>query len=173
MKYTEEDIEADIKIRIARKEDALSVYKLVKACPPLDLNSPYCYLLLCTHGEKYCLTAHIAGELAGFVSAYPKPGQSSTLFVWQIAVSPNFRGKGIARQLLHRLVDAAVAEGFVSLETTVTPSNNLSRHLFMAITDDYGAECHESQFCPASLLGDNHEEEVLFKISPLKRRKEE
>jgi L-2,4-diaminobutyric acid acetyltransferase len=153
-------------------KDGPAIYRLVRACPPLDLNSAYCYLLLATHFADTCVIAEdtATGKIAGFVSAYFRPDTPRTLFVWQIAVHPDYRGQGIARGLTTALVEAAYRQTTPPeyLELSVNPSNQASRGLFTRLAEKLGATLTESVLFSEELLGGGHEEEILLRIGPLK-----
>ncbi|ADJ26596.1 L-2,4-diaminobutyric acid acetyltransferase [Dehalogenimonas lykanthroporepellens BL-DC-9] len=153
-------------------KDGLDIYRLVQSCPPLDLNSAYCYLLLATHFADTCVIAEdtTAGKIAGFVSAYFRPDAPRTLFVWQIAVHPDYRGQGIARGLTTALVEAAYRQTTPPeyLELSVNPSNQASRGLFTRLAEQLGAELTESVLFSEELLGGGHEAEIMLRIGPLK-----
>ncbi len=157
-------------IRNTLKSDAPKVYEIVRSCPSLDLNSRYCYLLLCTQFDKYCLVAEAGKKIIGFVSAYPHPHFTDTLFVWQIGVEPDFHNHGIGTALLEHLVPLAIRNGLIYLETTITPSNNASRALFEKIMKAYNIDYTENNYFSASLLGGEHEAEQLLRIGPFKEK---
>ena len=161
--------EISISIQPAKTKDGPAVHRLVKASPPLDVNSRYCYLLLCSQFNRLCLTARAGQKLAGFVSAYRHPLKEDTIFVWQIAVDEDFRRRGVAGALLEALIRRALREGLSYIETTVTPSNRASLALFEGLAAAYVAECRISEYFSVQLLGDGHEEEVLLRIGPLKK----
>ncbi len=165
MKY---ETTPDFFIRYTVKSDGPAVYLIAKKCPSLDLNSRYCYLLLCAQFDKYCLIAEAGDKIIGFVSAYPHPHHNDTLFVWQIGVDPDFRNLGVGSALLESLVSLALKNGMTYIETTITPSNKASRAVFRKITEAYNTNCIESDYFPVSLLGEEHEEERLLRIGPLK-----
>jgi L-2,4-diaminobutyric acid acetyltransferase len=151
-----------------KKEDGLAVHDIVKKCSSLDLNSRYCYLLLCSHFGKYCLIAKNGKETVGFVSAYPHPHYSDTLFIWQIAVDPRFQNQGIGTALLEQLVLLSAENGLKYIETTITPSNKASYALFKKISEEYNADCRESVYFPRNLFEGDHDEERLLRIGPIK-----
>ena len=84
--------------------DGAALHRLVRGCPPLDLNSPYAYLLLCAHHAATCVVAEGAAGIAGLVSAYRLPQAPETVFVWQVAVAPTARGQGLALRMLEHLL---------------------------------------------------------------------
>ncbi len=108
-------------------EDGLEIHTLIANSPPLDTNSAYCNFLQCTHFSSTSIVAHNNSEIHGFISAYLKPSDSSTLFIWQVAVSFEARGQGLAFKMLNNLVDRFA---LTALETTITRNNVPSWSLF-------------------------------------------
>ena len=148
--------------------DAAAVHSLIDECKPLDLNSVYCYMLLTTHFAETCVVAEHDGRLAGFLSSYIKPQDPSTLFVWQVAVSPAARSLGVGRGLIEAVLARPAALGATSLETTITPSNAASWALFRSFARRHGAECSDKTIFAEKDFGPGeHEEERLLRISPL------
>lgn len=114
------------------------------------------------------MLAEVGGEPAGFVVGYRPPGRPDTVFVWQVAVAPEHRGRGMAVDLLDTLLDRTADSGVRYLEATVTPSNEPSRRLFSGV-----AARRRAEIAIAPLFGTDHfpepghEEEHLFRIGPL------
>lgn len=155
--------------RKPRVGDAAAVYTLVDECKPLDLNSQYAYLLLCTHFAGTCAVAERNGGVIGFVSGYRKPDDDSVLFVWQVAVSPRGRGQGVGRGLLHEILERPELAGVRHLEATINPSNRPSWALFESFAKQRGASCATTTLFREEHFGDQeHEEEQLLRIGPLK-----
>ncbi|MBI1353031.1 MAG: diaminobutyrate acetyltransferase [Acidobacteria bacterium] len=149
--------------------DAAAIHALIDACKPLDLNSVYAYLLLCEHFSETCVVAEHEGRVAGFLSAYLKPADPTTMFVWQVAVGESVRGHGVGRALLAELLARPGAAGADRLETTITPSNAPSWALFRSFARRIGAGCEDrALFHDHQFGGEGHEEERLLQISPLR-----
>jgi L-2,4-diaminobutyric acid acetyltransferase len=149
--------------------DAAAIHALVAASKPLDLNSPYAYMLLATHFGDTCAVAERGGELLGFVSGYLKPADPAVLFIWQVAVSDKARGQGVGKRLLREVLSRPICFPVRHLETTVTPSNQASRALFASLARDHGASCAESILFRSDDFGpERHEEEKLLRIGPLR-----
>lgn len=147
--------------------DGAAIHRLVRACPPLDLNSPYAYLLLCAHHAATCVVAGQTAEPVAFVSAYRPPAQIDTVFIWQIAVAPEARGRGLALQMLEHLLARPALAGCRRLETTVTPSNAASRRVFETLATRLNARCAERSFFSREDFQDpHHEPEMLISIGP-------
>lgn len=180
-----EECEERLMIRPPREADAVDIWRLVQNCDELDSNSPYAYLLLCTHFADTSLVVRLGrptdlkersdqGALVGFVLGYRPPKDPDVLFVWQVGVDDAERGQGLGRQLLDTLVDRCRADwGAKFLEATVTPSNMASRMLFTKFARDRPAGMHESVAFSSSSFpleeGEPHEDEVCLRIGPIQR----
>lgn len=148
-------------------EHGADIRRLIAACPPLDLNSTYAYLLLGEHFADTCVRAARAGRTVGFVSGYRIPGREEVLFVWQVAVAQEARGLGLAKAMLLELLSRDAAGSCRRLETTVSPSNAPSRALFRSLASDLQAPLEEKPlFTESHFARENHESEVLICIGP-------
>lgn len=147
--------------------DAAAVHELIASCKPLDLNSTYNYLLLCTHFARTCVVAELDGRLVGFLSAYRKPEDATVLFVWQVAVGAAARGRGVGKRLLAEALDGALPDGARYIETTIGPTNRASWALFESFAAERQAPCKRESIFQAEDFGEeDHEEEVLLRIGP-------
>lgn len=157
-------MEDEIILRHPTKEDGLTVFNLIKASPPLDLNSSYYYYMMCADFGKSSLVAERGGELLGYISGYIPPEDEGTLFVWQVAVSEAARGKGLAGALLSNLVQDW--NGLITtLKTTISPSNKASQALFKGFAEKNEYPITTSEFLKASDFGPgDHESEELYTI---------
>jgi diaminobutyrate acetyltransferase len=121
-----------ITLRQPRPTDGAAVARLIAACPPLDPNSTYCNLLQCTYFAQTCIVAECGTELAGWISGFQPPQAAAELFIWQVAVAPWARGKGLGGVMLDGLTEHCAGCGVVSLATTITEENGPSWALFRA-----------------------------------------
>ncbi len=156
----------EIILRHPVKEDGLAIFNLIKACPPLDLNSSYYYYMMCNDFGKSSLLAERNGELLGYISGYITPEDEKTLFIWQVAVSEAARGKGMAGAILANLVQDW--KGIItSLKTTISPSNKASQALFNGFAEKNGHSIKTTDFLTAKDFGDGegHEAEELYTIT--------
>ncbi|MGK7346360.1 MAG: diaminobutyrate acetyltransferase [Candidatus Nitrospinota bacterium M3_3B_026] len=159
--------EAPVALRGPERADGKSLYDLVRSCPPLDVNSVYAYYLVAEHFAGTSVVAEVNGRTAGFVSAYIPPGREDTLFVWQVAVSPDARGRGLAGRMLREILSRPALGKIRHVETTITPSNEASKRLFSRLAERLGCGVEKEIFIPAEWFGEgSHEEEVLFRIGP-------
>ncbi len=143
------------------------MWDLVKSTPDLDLNSLYHYLMLTTHFRQTCVIAKTEKELAGFASGMILPRDPMTLFIWQIAVNPSFRAKGLGTQMLEELLERSYPTPVKHLSATITPGNHASWNLFHKMARRHKVpikttgKLERHWFSPT-----NHEEEMIIKIGP-------
>jgi L-2,4-diaminobutyric acid acetyltransferase len=148
-------------------EDGVRIWKLVRDSGVLDVNSTYCYLLLCKDFSETCAVAEVGGEVFGFVTAYIKPGHGDSLFIWQIGVARALHGHGLASALLLELLQRESCRGVRYVEATIAPSNTASHALFAALARRLGANLSEqSCFDTSQFPGGGHEPENLIRIGP-------
>jgi L-2,4-diaminobutyric acid acetyltransferase len=151
-------------------EDSPAVYDLVDRCKPLDLNSRYCYMLVCTHFSPTSIVAVEGGAITGLVSGYLDPRRPDTLFVWQVAVDASVRGHGVALKMLEALLARPELAEISRIETTISPSNQASQRLFKRLAANLGTEISEEPWFGKELFGgEAHEDEHLFSIGPIQR----
>lgn len=167
MKNPENNQNKQVHLRKPDLEDGAGVYDLIAASPPLDLNSSYCYFMFCSYFRDTSVIAESDGKTAGFISAYIVPGSEDTLFVWQVAVSADFRKMGLAGRMISAILERKNASDIRYIETTVTPSNRPSSAFFYSLAEKLNVSLKESMYIPAGLFpGEEHEDEVLYRIGP-------
>ena len=156
---------SDVIIRAPRVEDARAVLEVVREPDGLDVNSPYAYLLMCSHFAGTSVVAERDGEIVGFVFAYCPPSGPEAVFVWQVGVAKKARGLGLGT----RLLDAVATNARVPfLEATVTTTNDASWALFRGFARKRGVPCRETMMFGADLFPADaeHEAETLVRIGP-------
>lgn len=145
--------------------DGDAIFSLVASCPPLDVNSSYCNFLQSYHFSKTCLIAEYDNELAGFISGYKKPDEPTVLFIWQVAVSPRHRGKGLAYKMLQKLLQRDSTKSIQALETTITHNNEASWALFKKLDVSHGQQGEITTFLDEEThFKGRHDTEYLYRI---------
>lgn len=148
--------------------DAPAMWDCVRECPPLEPNSPYAYVLICSDFAATSVIARDEVGVAGFIAGYCPPERPDVVFVWQIGVHPRARGKSLATRMLDFLVRADGARRVRFVEATVAPSNEASRRMFEGFARAHQAQCTITPyFEPAVFGGGAHEAEHLLRIGPL------
>ena len=152
--------------------DGRAVHGLVSRCPPLDLNSEYCYLLQCTHFADTCVIGEHEGTPRAWLSAYLEPAAPNRLFIWQIAVDPEARGLSLGRRMALALLARPACADVQYVTATVTPSNSASQALFASLAAELGAPLEtDLYFDREQHFGGQHESEELITIGPVMRSK--
>lgn len=161
-------VDGNVGLRQPARRDAVLLHELVAACPPLDLNSRYTYLLLCEHHARTCVIAERDGALVGAITAYVPPLETDTLFIWQVAVAAQARGQKLGTRMLQYLLQHCIGpQGLRWLAATINPGNHASRNLFTHFARRHGAAYTRTTLFSATDFGDSgHEEECLYKIGP-------
>lgn len=152
-------------LRPAVPEDALSIHQMVESNPPLDPNSLYCNLLQCSHFADTSVAVELDGQLVAFMTGYLKPAAPEVLFVWQMAVSSECRGNGLAGVMLEQLVARHKPQ---YIETSVTESNKASSSVFERFVQKRSVELSKSTlFDRDTHFGGRHDSEILYRIGPI------
>jgi len=143
--------------------DGPAMHALVERCKPLDINSRYCYLILCEHFPSTCVVVEEGQEVVGLITAYVPPKKRDTLFVWQFALDSRLRGQGVAKKMLRHLLARHNLKRVQYVQATVSPSNEASRSLFKSLSNDVGCNFNEEFIFPARLFGEGrYEQENLI-----------
>ncbi|PKM11864.1 MAG: diaminobutyrate acetyltransferase [Gammaproteobacteria bacterium HGW-Gammaproteobacteria-3] len=157
-----------LELRPPSAEDGAAVFRLIAECAPLDPNSLYCNLLQCSHFAATSVAAVYGDKLAGFISGYLLPEHQDTLFVWQVAVSQNARGKGLAKQMLGHILARPKCNKVRYLETTITETNQASWALFQGLAHKLDCELKSSTLFERERHFNNvHDTEMLVRIGPI------
>lgn len=147
--------------------DGRRLWRLVKDSGVLDLNSAYLYTMMCDYFADTCVLTRTAdGEEIGFVMGFIPPAKQDTLFVWQIAVASEHRGKGLGTQMLMELLRRESCQKTRYIEATISPSNHASRAMFHRVAAKLQAVICESYGYRADIFPEEHEAERLCRIGP-------
>lgn len=153
-------------------EDGAAVAALVRESGALEANTTYAYLLLCHHFSDTCLVAKDEGNIVGCAIGYRIPARPKVLFVWQIGVAPQARGRGLASKILDELVARPALRDIASLELTIAQSNEASNRLFDSFATRNGWSIARTRGFESHHFGaERHEHELLVTITPQEGRK--
>ncbi len=121
-----------ITLRNAAGSDAGLLRHMARSCPPLDLHTSYTYWVAAEYFGSGSYILEDDGICAGYIMTVQTP---ETIFVWQIGILPEYRGRGLSRRLIDRVLDDAAASGR-GVEVTIAKNNAAS---FAAFTSAAGA----------------------------------
>lgn len=145
--------------------DGHKIYTLIKNCPPLDLNSSYAYFLLADHFSETCVVIEKSGQIIGFISAYLKPREPETLFIWQIAVHREARGMGLAKKMLQKLVSRSACANVTEIQTTISPDNQASQKALKSFAAQLLLQTQVEDYLSSTHFpGETHEAEDLYRF---------
>lgn len=165
--YHQFDTLTSVKFRSPTVHDGHAVTALIKSSPPLDNNSAYCNLLQCTHFAQTCVIAESDGHILGWLSAYIPPNELDRVFVWQLAVHPEARGKRLAQYLLATLFNRQALANVRYLITTITQDNQASWSVFERFAKSHQLHLDKTPcFEKEPHFNGVHETEFLAKIGP-------
>ena len=139
------------------------MWEITRDTGVLDENSTYAYTLWAKEFAGTSVVAEVEGKVVGFVTGFIRPSEPDTIFVWQVGVDADQRGKKLAARMLHAILDRLDAQ-VVRLRTTISPDNEASQRLFGAVARDRGKELVREDYLQAADLGEGHEPEDLYSI---------
>ena len=145
------------------------MWRVARDSRVLDLNSSYAYLLFARDFSRTSRVARVDGEVAGFVLGFRRPERPDCLFVWQVAVDVQHRGRQISSRLLDDVVVGAGEDHPVRvIETTITDDNAASQALFASFARRWGARITTQDLITAGHFPDEgHAAEPLYEIGPI------
>lgn len=155
-------------LRRPRASDGPAVTALIAVCPPLDRNSRYCNLLQCEHFADQCVVAERGRQVVGWVSGYRPPSDPGALFIWQVAVAREGRGKRLASRMIAELLARPAQRDVTHVITTITDDNRASWNLFKGLARDWNAALDRSPLFEREthFIG-AHATEFLARIGPI------
>ncbi len=162
----------NIQIKNPDSDYGYQISELIKNSPPLDLNSTYLYFIQSHYFNKTCAIAvNEIDRVIGFVSGFQDPRKKDTLFIWQVAISKDARGNGLASKLIYFILQELPHMQFI--ETTITKDNTSSISLFNKISQELNTNIIEEPFLDKTKhFLNQHDSENLFRIGPFKILKE-
>lgn len=157
--------------RTPRSVDGHAIHALISRCPPLDTNSLYCNLLQCSYFRDSSIAVEQNGAIVGFVSGFVTHTKPNVLFIWQVAVDYDYRGVGLAKKMITELLKRSSLKDINFIETTITPDNTSSWHLFKRISVTLAANLKsKTLFDQKTHFNDEHASELLVRIGPINKQ---
>ncbi len=161
-------------LRKPTSADGEAIWELIRECKPLDENSMYCNLVQCEHFAGTCVVAEVEGlGVVGWVSGHVVPEDPRSIFVWQVAVSPEARGMGLGGKMLSHLMNRPASRGVDRLKTTITKDNEASWALFRRFAQKTGGTLTDvPHFKSEEHFGGRHDTEHMVTIELKARLKQ-
>ena len=164
--FMSEIFQRGVQFRLPSAKDGPALHALVRACKPLDENSLYCNLLQCHVWRSTSIVAEDRQAVVGAITGFLKPDSEDTLFVWQVAVHPDYRGAGLGQSMLRQLT-GRLRSSIRFIETTISPGNQASEKTFSHVASAMSAETTTTVlFDSDTHFQGEHPSEVLWRIGP-------
>ncbi|HEX9061963.1 MAG TPA: GNAT family N-acetyltransferase [Clostridia bacterium] len=136
-----------MRIRNLREGDASQVLNLIEQCGPyVAPYNVYAYWILENYYSSTCYIAEENNRIIGFISGMPSNDKQS-IFIWQLCVHSEFRGRRIAVSLLDSLISKAKELKFEKIELSISESNSDSQNLFKSYLHKNDMELLEKKRC--------------------------
>lgn len=116
-----------MEIRKVNSEDAVLLRTMARKCEPLDVHTPYTYWVVCNFFGDGCFVLQENQQAVGYVMTLIK---EDSLFVWQIGILEEYRGKKHSRVLLTAVERYAREKGLKKMLVSIAPENRNSYHAF-------------------------------------------
>lgn len=155
----------DALLRPPTADDGLRMWEIARDSGVLDLNSEYAYALWGAEFADTSVVVESGGRVVGYVTGFLRPSEPDSVFVWQVGVDADQRGKGLAARMIHELMDRMRPRGVVRLRTTISPDNEASQRTFGAVARDRGMQLGREDYLGAAQLGKDDLQEDLYTIS--------
>ena len=125
-----------MKIRLARFDDFESIFDLIGKCTPyLVQHTEFTYVLLFRYFPDFCRVLTSNDQIVGYVGGFTATPKSSSSYLWQLGILPEYQGKGLASQLLSDFVEQARLHNCNRIEFSIEPDNENSLKAFQAYAD--------------------------------------
>lgn len=123
-------------IRALKEEDIKAVREILTQGEPFVASyNNYIYWMLGKYFPSTCLVAEENGQILGYIGALLS-AEKQKIFIWQIAVKPEERGRRIGRKLLKRILLVAGDMGIMQLEIAINDENIPCRHMVEKLVQD-------------------------------------
>ena len=145
-------------------DDAGKMWRIAKETS-LDLNSSYSYIMMAELFSETCLVVEDCGEIVAFTTGFEFKKSPDTLFVWQIAVLPEYRKEKLAQRMLRHLVSSTKSK---YIQATIEEANIASFSLFESLADKFEAKFQRQQGFDEGHFPDDHNSETMVRVGPIK-----
>ena len=104
------------------------MHQFTAGCPPMENYPEHVYKIILRYFGDYCFIAEENEQIIGFVMGIRS--FQDTYFLWDIGVTPTYRGQGIGGRLVREVERELGKMGFKRVELTIDPDNLPSQKLF-------------------------------------------
>jgi L-2,4-diaminobutyric acid acetyltransferase len=139
-KTNEENI---MEIRNFANNDTKEIIELVsKSRPYVVPYNMYTYWILQNYYGSTCKVIQNDDRLLGYISAIPSIDKN-TLFIWQLCIDEEYRGKGLGTMLITSIISEANVLGYDNIQFSISETNIASQTLFKNFAEKSKSNIYE------------------------------
>jgi L-2,4-diaminobutyric acid acetyltransferase len=125
-----------MKIRNITEGDIGSIREFVDYCKPLDLHTHFTYWILAKYFRNTCFVIEEGDRIIAYTGGVRGSVDSENLYLWQIGIAPEYRGKGYFAVLLDKIIISAVKLGCKTIQFSMILDNGASYNAFLKYAQD-------------------------------------
>lgn len=152
-------------IRKCTVKDVDSVRRFVDKCKPLELHTPFTYWTLFNYFSNLCFLMEEEERILGFISGVRSSLDKDIVYLWQVGVSKEYRGKNYASLLIDHFVKAVIDIDCNKIQVSISPENESSYNAFAKYTKEHSytfSKIGEVRY--NDQLSDKKEYEILYEL---------
>ncbi|GEM_PF-3598627 len=160
-------LDSAVEYRKASVEDAKEIHTIVKNTPGIDDNSLYYYSLWLKEFDQSNVVATQNNKIIAFLTAFRKPKDPETLFLWQLAAIPRHGVPDLGVRLAYHLIDYEIDNNLSGVEATIDLNNKSILYVMKKIEKKYNGKMLMEEYLSEDFLSGNdehHHSETLLKI---------
>lgn len=147
----------------ASQENAASLRWLADKCSTLDVHTPFTYWVMTRYFSNSTFIAKRNDKYAGYImSIY----NEKEFFVWQIGILEEFRGQGLAYELIDQVVEVALDKGYSKIVLTIADENKESYYTFVNYSKHRGYSINKKEYIEVKDISNPEfmEREAMYEI---------
>ncbi len=119
-----------MELRKASFDDYIKLYELIGEIEGIVQHPTHFYKIMITYFGNSIPIVSLNGRIVGFLLGFVSQTDPDEFFIWQLGVSPQHRGKGIAGKIMDYTLSIATESGCRRITATVETTNKPSQLLF-------------------------------------------
>ncbi|PJF44611.1 MAG: hypothetical protein CUN55_03025 [Phototrophicales bacterium] len=141
-----------IDYRVATLQDAKGIYEVQQATWPKEITSSQNVQNILLSEQHVIIVAAMEKHIVGYISCFATTRQTATYWEHdQLAVHPNFRGKGIGYELITRAYDIGCIKGVDRHRAWIQINNIASQRVFSKHEFHTNIQLYQLFVCKESL----------------------
>ena len=152
-------------IRNCTVGDVDRVRRFVDTCKPLDLHTPFTYWALFNYSSNLCFIIEENEDVIGFVSGIRSSVEKDIVYLWQIGVSKDQRGKNYSSVLIENFIGSVSSLNCNKIQVSIDLNNEASYNTFLKYTKEHSYNFKKvGEVKYRDTLTDKNEYEIMYQI---------